>query len=153
MSYIHWNKRFGIKSVGVNIITKLISQQGYTSPAHLGRAYVDIGTAQMWLAERLCFTCQTMKSHFRHGNLYITDLRKHRHFHTEMLSKNTAKRHCHYRLGIRLVWNLLHHSLDSVTKSHSYVSRPAGPSICLNRTKKHWMGLEFCVILDYCFAN
>lgn len=156
ISYIQWNECFSIKRVHGNIISKLISQQGYTTPAHLRRVQVDTGTALTWLAEWLCFTCETVKSCFSHVAMSTYKVQAvestvvGRHFHTEMLNKNRAKRSCHCRLGMWFIWDLLlHHSLDSVTE----VRRPAGPSICLNMTQKQRMWLEVCVILDYCFTN
>lgn len=127
--YIHWNKCFGIKRVGGNVITTLISQQGYATPASLRRAHVDIGTAQTWLAEWLCFTCETMKSHFSHVTMstYILQTVEStvtaRQFHNEMLNKNTAKKKKVVIAGSEFSWSEIY-SITVLTQwqSHTPVS-------------------------------
>lgn len=156
--YIHWNKCFGIKRVGGNVITTLISQQGYATPGSLRRAHVDIGTAQTWLAEWL-FYMWNYEVPFQSCNnehLYITDSRKHSNCQT--LSQWDAKqKHSKKKLSLQ-AWNLV--DLRS-TPSQSWLSdkvtllcqETGRPKYLLKQDSKTLDGIGVCVISDYCFAN
>lgn len=122
VSYIHWNECFGIKRFGGNISRKLISQQGYTTPAHLRRAHVDIGTAQTWLVQWL-FYMWNYEVPFQSCNnehLYITDSRKHSSCQTQCLPHwDTEQKHSKKKLSLQ-AGNLV--DLRFSTPSQSWLS-------------------------------